>query len=84
MALKQLSPLGEAINSFMEDEAVSWYRLSMLSGVNEGTLSKMKYGKTSPTLYTLERVARALNVATSDILLRYEAELFIKENNYEH
>jgi transcriptional regulator with XRE-family HTH domain len=70
---KQLSPLGEAINSFMKDEAVSWYRLSMLSGVDQGTLSKAKYGKASPTLYTLERVARALNVNVSDIILKAES-----------
>jgi len=58
---KQLSPLGKAIESIMRDEAVSWYRLSMLSGINEGTLSKLKHGKASPTVYTLERVAKALN-----------------------
>jgi len=32
-----------------------------LSGINEGTLSKLKHGKASPTVYTLERVAKALN-----------------------
>jgi transcriptional regulator with XRE-family HTH domain len=71
MALKQLSPLGEAINSFMKDEAVSWYRLSMLSGVSQGTLTKIKNGDVSPTQYTLERIARALNVKVSDINLKY-------------
>ena len=73
MAKKQLSPLGEAVNHFMKVEAVSWYRLSMLSGVNEGTLSKLKHGIASPTLYTLERVARALQVNASDILIKKES-----------
>jgi len=73
MALKQLSPLGKAIESIMLDEYISWYRLSMLSGINEGTLSKLKYGKASPTLYTLERIAKALNVKVSDIILKAES-----------
>jgi len=70
---KQLSPLGKAIESIMISEAVSWYRLSMLSGINEGTLSKLKHGKASPTLYTLERIARALNANVSDIMLKHES-----------
>ena len=57
----------------MEDEAVSWYRLAMLSGVNQGTLTKIKYGSVSPTLYTLDRIARALNTSTSDIILKAES-----------
>jgi len=71
--MKKLSPLGEAIESIMRDEAVSWYRLSMLSGINEGTLSKLKYGKASPTVYTLERVAKALNTKVSAIFLKAES-----------
>ena len=70
---KQLSPLGKAIESIMRDEAVSWYRLSMLSGINEGTLSKLKHGKASPTVYTLERVAKALNTKVSAIFLKAES-----------
>ena len=71
--MKKLSPLGEAINSFMKSEAVSWYRLSMLSGVSEGSLTKLKYGRASPTEYTLERIAKALNVNVSDIFLKKES-----------
>lgn len=70
---KKLSPLGEAVNSFMKGEAVSWYRLEMLSGVNKGSLSKLKYGDVSPTLYTLERIAKALYVNVSDIMIKKES-----------
>ena len=73
MAKKQLSPLGRAIESIMLDEYISWYRLSMLSGINEGTLSKLKHGKASPTVYTLERVAKALNTKVSAIFLKAES-----------
>jgi len=33
--IKEITPLGEAIDSFMQVKAVSWYRLAMLSGVND-------------------------------------------------
>lgn len=69
---KQLSPLGNAIEHYLTIEPPSWYHLSMLSGVNEGTLSKIKHDKASPTLYTLERIARALNIKVSDIILKTE------------
>ena len=57
----------------MEDEAVSWYRLAMLSGVNQGTLTKIKNGDVSPTQYTLKRIAKALNVNLSDINKKEES-----------
>ena len=71
--MKQLSTLGKAINHFMILESISWYRLSMLSGVTESSLTKIKYNRASPTLYTLDRLARALNVKVSDIILKSES-----------
>ena len=71
--MKKLSPLGEAINHYMKSEAVSWYRLAMLSGVSEGSLTKIKQGKASPTLYSLERISKALNVPLSEIIKRSES-----------
>ena len=64
---KKLSPLGKAIEHYQLTENVSTYRLSMLSGVTEATLSRLKHGITSPTVYTLERVAKALNTRPSFI-----------------
>ena len=72
MKMKKLSPLGAAINHYMILESISWYRLSMLSGVSEGSLTKIKQGKASPTLYTLERIAKALNVPLSEIIKQTE------------
>ena len=63
----QLSPLGKAIEHYQVTENVSTYRLSMLSGVTEATLSRLKQGITSPTVCTLERVAKALNTRPSFI-----------------
>ena len=73
MKKPQLSQLGKAINHFMILESISWYRLSMLSGVTESSLTKIKYNRASPTLYTLDRLARALNVKVSDIILKSES-----------
>ena len=70
---KKLCPLGKAINHFMIEASISWYRLEMLSGVNKGTLSKLKYGDVSPTYYTMERIAKALNVKHSDIVKQQES-----------
>ncbi len=78
MKKPKLSALGKALEAIMNDEAVSWYRLSMLSGVNQGTLSKIKWQEASPTLYTLNRLAKALNVKLSDIILKAES---IEANN---
>lgn len=70
--MKKLSTLGKAIEHYQVIENVSTYRLSMLSGVTEATLSRLKQGTTSPTIYTLERVARALNTKLSDIFVLKE------------
>jgi transcriptional regulator with XRE-family HTH domain len=69
---KQFSPLGNAIEHFQNMEAISTYRIAALTGLTESTLSKLKYGKTTPSLTTLERVAKVLNVKVSDIILHYE------------
>ena len=68
----KLCLLGKAINHFMIIEAISWYRLSMMSGVCEASLTNTRYGKSSPTYYTLERIAKALNINVSDISLKKE------------
>jgi len=68
----KLCLLGKAINHFMVIEAISWYRLSMMSGVCEASLTNTKYGRSSPNEYTMERIAKALNVKHSDIVLKKE------------
>ena len=72
MAIKQFSTLGKAIDHFQTMEAVSTYRIATLTGLTQATLSKLKYGKTNPSLTTLERVAKVLNVKVSDIILKCE------------
>lgn len=64
---KQFCALGKAIEQCQANEAISTYRLSMITGITESTLSRLKYGKSIPTRYTMQRIARALNVNYSEI-----------------
>lgn len=73
MALKQFSPLGKSIEHFQNREAISTYRIAIITGLTEATLSKLKYGKTNPSLTTLERIAKVLNVNVSDIIIKKES-----------
>ena len=42
-------------------------RLSKASGVSRVTISRIEAGKISPTIRTLERLAKALNVHVSEV-----------------
>ena len=65
--------LKKTLDHFQSDVGVSDYRLSMLTGIDRGTICKLKQGDVSPTTYTLERVARALGIKHSDIILHAES-----------
>ena len=82
MALKQFSPLGKAIDHFQSMEAVSTYRIAILTGLTESTLSKLKHGKTNPSWDTVARIAKVLKVNISDIALKEQD--IIKESNNEY
>ena len=42
--------------------------LSLLSGISRVSISRIEDGKTSPTMRTLTRLARALKVPVSDLI----------------
>ena len=70
------SPLGKAIEHFQSnapDGIMSAYKIARLTGVTEATISNSKLGKSSPSIDTLERIAKALNVKVSDIILKAES-----------
>ena len=73
--MKNLSPLGKAIEHYQIIAALSTYRIAQLTGLTEATLSRMKSGKTNPSIETLERVAAVLGVKLSQIIkLKEELE----------
>jgi transcriptional regulator with XRE-family HTH domain len=65
--------LGETLTHFQRPEGVSDYRLALLTGIDRGTICNLKKGDVRPTTYTLERIARALNIKHSDIILHAES-----------
>ena len=70
---KQFCPLGLAIEHYQNEAFISTYRMAAISGVTEATLSNLKNGKTNPSIDTLERIAKVLDVPLSGIIKRKEA-----------
>lgn len=70
--LKPTTALGKAVDYYQSEAGLSMYKISHLTSLDEGTLSKLKSGKTSPTIDTLERVANVLEVPLSTIILKKE------------
>lgn len=48
-------------------KGLSLVKLSKICGISKTTLNNIENGKTSPTLYELEAIAKALNVHISDL-----------------
>lgn len=68
----ELSPRGKAIDFFMLEVGFDLPKLLQISGINAGTMSKINRGVSSPTEYTMERIAKALGIKHSDIVLKKE------------
>lgn len=69
---KVFSPLGKAVDFYQVEACMSTYRISVLTGLNQGTLSNLKYGKASPSVDTIERIAAALGTKASLIIAKKE------------
>jgi DNA-binding Xre family transcriptional regulator len=70
----EFPPLGEAVEHFQScapDGIMSAYKIARLTGITEATISNLKHGKSSPSIDTLERIAKVLGVKVSDIMLKY-------------
>ena len=70
--MKQLSTLGKAIEHFQNEAAISTYRISLLTGITQATLSRLKHGKANSSIETVERICKVLNIKLSDLFLKYE------------
>jgi transcriptional regulator with XRE-family HTH domain len=55
-------PLGLKIREIRNQRGWTFKQLSVMSGLNINTLSLIENGKTSPSIYTLQRLADALDV----------------------
>ena len=67
--------VGGAIATFRKRKQISQEVLSGLADIGRTHLSAIERGERKPTLETLYRIANALNVNMSDIVLEIERQL---------
>lgn len=77
MSNMQLDPItvGKVIAKFRENKGVTQEVLSGLSDIGRTHLSAIERGERKPTLETLYRICRALDVKMSDVVIAIENEL---------
>ncbi len=73
----QLNPVivGKVIARFRENKGLTQEVLSGLSDIGRTHLSAIERGERKPTLETLYRISRALDVNMSDIVTAIETEI---------
>ena len=67
--------VGKAIAAFRERKGITQEVLSGLSDIGRTHLSAIERGERKPTLETLYRISRALDVKMSTIVIEVEKEL---------
>lgn len=77
MSVMQLDPkiVGRAIANFRASKGITQEVLSGLSDIGRSHLSAIENGERKPTLETLYRISRALDVKMSDIVIAIEQAL---------
>lgn len=66
--------LNEAVIYYYELIGITEYKLAIVSGIDRGALHRMlKNDEWNPEAYTLERIAKALSVNHSDIIIKKES-----------
>ena len=77
MSDMQLDPIavGKVIARYRESKEITQEVLSGLSDIGRTHLSAIERGERKPTLETLYRISRALDVKMSDIVIAIETEI---------
>ncbi len=77
MSTMQLDPkiVGQAIAEFRSGKGITQEVLSGLSDIGRSHLSAIENGERKPTLETLYRISRALDVNMSDIVIAIENQI---------
>jgi transcriptional regulator with XRE-family HTH domain len=65
-------PIGDHIRDLRWDRRLNQGELAHRAGIAQNTLSQIELGKTTPSVPTLEKIARGLNVDLSELLLEEE------------
>ena len=66
--------IGQEVRSFRKNLGMTVAEVAMLASLSSGMLSKIERGQTSPSLATLQNLARALNVPVTTLFRRFEEE----------
>jgi len=67
-----------AIQEFIIAKNLTISDLAKESGITRGYIYKVLSGEHSPTLYTLDRLARVLEIPLSELILFAENEVFYR------
>jgi transcriptional regulator with XRE-family HTH domain len=57
-----------ALHALLDTHKLTSYRLGEISGISRSNISKLLHGSNQPSMDTLERVARALEMKPSQLL----------------
>lgn len=60
--------VGENIRVLREDAGMTVKELAYTAGISPSFMANIENARRKPTLYTIERLARALNAATNDVI----------------
>jgi len=64
-----MSKIGENIKKFRERMGISQDKLSKLADISSNTVAKLELNESpNPTIETLQKIAKALNVKVDDII----------------
>ncbi len=66
--------IGQEVRSFRKNLGMTVAEVAKLASLSSGLLSKIERGQTSPSLATLQNLARALNVPVTTLFRRFEEE----------
>lgn len=60
--------IGQKIKSIREDLGIEAQRLASRCDIEKSTLSRLEAGNTNPTIYTLSKIAKALDIELQDLV----------------
>ena len=69
----EIEAINKRISQLCKSRGMSYYRLAKKSGLSESVLSSIRRGKNLPSLDTLEKICKTINITMSEF---FNSELF--------
>jgi transcriptional regulator with XRE-family HTH domain len=70
-----LRKFGEHLKQLRKKQGLTLLEIEVLTGISEGSLSKMENGKKNPALTTLVKLAKGLGVPVSKLVVVFDKEI---------